>query len=204
MVASSFTAWISSLLIMMPIFLLALTVHEFSHAAVATILGDSTARRSGRLTLNPLAHIDPYGLLFLIFFRVGWAKPVPFDPRNFRYPRLDAILTAFAGPLSNMITAWALLVWRTYGASHPMLVSFLTLGAWVNVMLGVFNLLPVPPLDGGHLLDVLCRDRFPEFVLFLRRYSFFIIIILFYLPQTRLMFIQAIQTVLHFIEQLVP
>ena len=91
---------------LIPAFLIVLSVHECAHAFTALLLGDDTAKKMGRLTLNPLAHIDPMGLLFLIIFRIGWAKPVRFDQRNFKHPRLYSVLTAFAGPVSNFVLAF--------------------------------------------------------------------------------------------------
>ena len=88
-----------------PPFLIAVVLHELAHAVAATVLGDDTPRRAGRLSLNPFRHIDPIGLLFLLIFRIGWAKPVPFDPRNFKYPRFYAVLTGLAGPFTNFVLA---------------------------------------------------------------------------------------------------
>ena len=104
--AHAFVEFVAQAAIMLPAFLIALTFHEFCHALMATYLGDPTARRAGRLTLNPVAHVDPFGLLFLVLFRIGWAKPVPFDQRNFKYPKLYSILTALAGPASNLFLAF--------------------------------------------------------------------------------------------------
>jgi Zn-dependent protease len=133
-------------------FLMALTFHEFCHALAATLLGDPTAKRLGRLTLNPLAHIDPLGMLLLILVGFGWAKPVPFDARYFTHPRLYSILVACAGPLANFVLAFLCLVILNH-LPAGMISNFLQISAWINVMLGVFNILPFPPLDGSHFIS---------------------------------------------------
>ena len=193
---------LASMAIIIPAFLLALSFHEFSHALVATLLGDTMARRAGRLTLNPMAHIDPLGLLFLIVFRIGWARPVPFDPTNFKRPRIDAVLTAFAGPLSNLILAILGLFALKYLPVGLMtkvvamtLVQMLKALVYINVMLGVFNMLPLPPLDGSHLLHALLMAKFPRFVFWIWRYSLFILLLIFMLPFTRFALIKLIMTV---------
>ncbi|MFH0898794.1 MAG: site-2 protease family protein [bacterium] len=178
--------------IIIPSFLIALSFHEFSHALTATVLGDNTPKRMGRLTLNPLAHIDFLGLLFLIVFKIGWAKPVVFNNNNFKHPRLYTILTALAGPLSNFILALAcfyVLAYFPVTIFPPALsLAFRQIFeaiAWVNIMLGVFNALPIPPLDGSHVLTALLIRRFPSVIMWFYRYSLFILIALFLLPQTR-------------------
>ncbi|MBM3886766.1 site-2 protease family protein [Candidatus Dependentiae bacterium] len=181
--------WIASISIMVPVFLISLSVHEFSHAIAATFLGDSTPRKQGRLTLNPLAHIDLLGLLFLILVRIGWAKPVIFDARNFKHPKTYSLLTAFIGPLSNFVMALAsmytlkllptvilpIAVNKTFTQIFQAMVG-------INIMLGVFNLLPIPPLDGGHLLMVFLNEYAPEAAEWVYRYSFFILLAFLLLP----------------------
>ena len=157
--------------IMLPAFLAALSFNEFSHALAATFFGDPTPKKQGRLTLNPIAHVDLLGLFCLIFFRFGWAKPVMFDQRNFKHPRLYSVLTALAGPLANFILALLALYCLKYGVllglSQTALLTFKQIFvaiAYVNVMLGVFNLLPIPPLDGSHILMVFLVDKYPEII----------------------------------------
>lgn len=130
--------------------LLAITVHEFSHAWVANYLGDPTAKRAGRVTLNPLAHLDPLGTIMLLLVRFGWGKPVPINPNNFKNPRLGSALTALAGPISNFLLANLLaLVYRLASLNGTAAGTFIVLAIYLNLVLMVFNLLPVPPLDGS-------------------------------------------------------
>lgn len=196
---------------LIPAFLISLSVHESSHALMAYVLGDNTAKKRGRISLNPFVHIDPWGLLSLIVFRIGWARPVTFDPRNFKRPKLYSVLTAFAGPASNILLAvFVLLILRFLPlAMMPIgiaitLQKLLTFTAQISVMLGVFNLMPIPPLDGSHLLTVLLADRFPQFVFWLYRYSFLILIVLiFFVPGTREGLLFLINAVYKFLYTLV-
>jgi Zn-dependent protease len=147
------------LLIKIPPLLLAVTVHELAHGLVADRLGDPTARLQGRLTLNPIPHIDPLGALAFIIAGFGWAKPVPVNAYNLRHPVRDMALVAAAGPVSNFVLAFAgLLAFRLLPPIEAMpflLVPIKQMIRFVflfNVGLGVFNLIPLPPLDGGHFL----------------------------------------------------
>ena len=147
--------------------LLALTVHEFAHALAANRLGDNTAKNEGRLTMNPLPHLDPIGTVMLFFSGLfGWAKPVPFNPGNFRNPVRDTTLVALAGPLSNLLTALALLLlfkllvfvkfFNWVPLSYDTLdtiVHIFRLSILVNISIAVFNMLPFPPLDGFKVLS---------------------------------------------------
>jgi len=135
-------------------FLLAIAFHEASHAYVADRLGDPTARLQGRLTLNPLAHLDLFGTLAFLLIRIGWAKPVPVNPLNFKNPALDEIKVALAGPASNILFAiLAAFLFNTAGRVTGGFVAELFLAAvYVNLLLAFFNLLPIPPLDGSKLL----------------------------------------------------
>ena len=129
----------------------AVTIHEFSHALAADKLGDPTPRLNGRLTLNPLAHLDPLGTLSLLIARVGWGKPVPIDPYNLARPRRDAALISLAGPGSNLILAFVLSLFIRVLPS-PLLATLIVPIITINVSLAIFNLLPVPPLDGAKIL----------------------------------------------------
>ena len=142
--------------------LLSITFHETCHGLVANWLGDPTAKNDGRLTLNPLKHVDLVGLAMLVIFRFGWAKPVPVDARNFRHPKRDMVLTALAGPLSNLVLAlaalmveWILrLLFSLYSAPEalwylPLLLEYV---AVISIGLAVFNIIPISPLDGSKVL----------------------------------------------------
>jgi Zn-dependent protease len=152
--------------------LVALTIHEFAHGYVAYRLGDDTAKSYGRLTLNPIKHLDPFGALCMILFHFGWAKPVPINPRNFENPRKGFALTAIAGPATNLVVGFFtaffyLLCWSTFRSSSSVFVNnlqintliFLMYFFTINVGLGIFNLIPVPPFDGSRILNVILPER---------------------------------------------
>ncbi|ABB14210.1 site-2 protease family protein [Carboxydothermus hydrogenoformans] len=141
--------------VMLPGIIVGLTIHEFSHALVATSLGDDTPRREGRLTLSPLSHIDPVGVLLLLIAGFGWAKPVPVNPYNFRGdPRNGMALVALAGPLSNFVLAFIIVLFLAFGGINlPYAWEIGITAVAINVSLGVFNLLPVFPLDGEKIFN---------------------------------------------------
>jgi Zn-dependent protease len=154
--------FLQNLVLMAPALLLAVTIHEVAHGVVADRLGDPTARRLGRLTLNPLPHIDVLGALAFILAGFGWAKPVPVDVRHFRRPLRDMACVAAAGPLSNFAVAFVgLVVWAVLPqlvalpfVARP-LTGMLYYVYQFNLALAIFNLIPLPPLDGGHFLPYL-------------------------------------------------
>lgn len=151
--------FVARLLLQIPALLLAVTVHELAHGLVADRLGDPTARLQGRLTLNPLPHIDPLGAIAFVLAGFGWAKPVPVNAYNLRHPRRDMALIAAAGPLSNFVLAFlGLVAWHLLpGLGGPAFVltpvdGILRYVFLFNLGLAIFNLIPLPPLDGGHFL----------------------------------------------------
>jgi len=152
-------AFLQRLVLQIPALLIAVTVHELAHGFVADRLGDPTARSLGRLTLNPLPHIDPVGALAFVLAGFGWAKPVPVNARYFRNPLRDMSRVAAAGPIANFLAAFAalvlLLALRPTGLLPDTGLRMLTYVYSYNLILGIFNLIPLPPLDGGHFLPYL-------------------------------------------------
>ncbi|MBI5077723.1 site-2 protease family protein [Candidatus Falkowbacteria bacterium] len=167
-----FVVWLFAIVVV-------LTIHEFSHALAATLLGDPTAKAAGRLTLNPLSHISWLGFFMLLLVGFGWGNPVPFNPYNLRFPRFGPAIVALAGPLSNLILA-AIFIFSfrwIFPDLHPLflinagsanlpaelnlLAIFLSLATFLNLTLAIFNLIPIPPLDGSKILfSVLSDARF--------------------------------------------
>ncbi|MFD0050814.1 site-2 protease family protein [Actinomycetes bacterium NPDC127524] len=179
--------------------LIAFTFHEFSHAYVAYKFGDPTAKNQGRVTLNPVSHLDPFGTLLLLVAGFGWARPVPVNHFNFKRPRLAGILVSFAGPLSNLLLAvFALLIWYILVASGadadmPFYVtSFFNTFYQLNIVLFVFNMLPLPPLDGYRILqDLAPRDIRAKMTQY-EGYGSLIFLILILIPQLNSYTIQPI------------
>ena len=158
-------------LMWLPIIMISLSFHEASHAFIAYKLGDSTAKNFGRVTLNPVKHLDPIGFISMLIVGFGWAKPCPVNTRNFNHPRKGMAITALAGPVSNLILAvgFTFLLALNYiaimatGAAAPLafryIFLFLYYGIYLNISLAVFNLIPVPPLDGSRILGLLLPDK---------------------------------------------
>ena len=167
---SNFTnpSYIIQILLSIPVVLFSLSFHEASHAYAAHKLGDDTAKNLGRLTLNPFKHLDPFGAIAMLLVGIGWAKPVPIMTRNFRKPKLGMIISAAAGPLSNLILSiiGALLYvpfWWFIGSSNAFTYAislFLYLFHYMNLALAIFNLIPVPPLDGSRVLFGFLPDKY--------------------------------------------
>ena len=167
-----------ALLLFLPALIIAITIHEFAHAFLADRLGDPTPQLQGRLSLNPLKHLDPVGSLMLLFFRFGWGKPVEFDPYNLRHPRRDAALISLAGPAVNLVLATLLALILKFSPSSLFSV-FLIPVILININLAIFNLLPVPPLDGAKILyGFLPRDWADEYNDFMGRYGTVLLILL--------------------------
>ncbi len=180
--------------------LLCIMVHEISHGLAAYALGDRTAKEQGRLSLNPLRHIDWIGLAMLLLFHFGWAKPVQVDMRHFRHPKRDMAITALAGPASNFVLA--ILFLFLYGLLYsPCTGSFL--GGWLlallnstvylSIALGLFNLIPFPPLDGSKILFSFLPDRVYVRFMMLERYGMVVLIVL-VLLLNRVFTVSPIQT----------
>lgn len=163
--------------------------HEVSHGVVALKLGDPTAKNAGRLTFNPIRHIDLWGLLMMAIFKFGWAKAVPVDMRNFKHPVRDMAITAAAGPISNLVLAFfalciragALYVnYRTGGLISGFVVEFFEYVAILSVGLAVFNVIPIPPLDGSKVLNALLPKEVYYKILRYERYGFLVMILVLY------------------------
>lgn len=175
-----------TLVMVLPVILFSLTIHEVSHGYVAFLMGDPTAKASGRLSLNPIKHLDPIGTLFPIVMAIsgmpaiGWAKPVPINPHYFKDPRRGMMFVGFAGPLSNFVMAFAAamvagLTFNGGGFFFQMAMFALT----INVALGIFNLIPVPPLDGSRVVSGLLSPALNYKYMKLEKYGLLIMIVMF-------------------------
>lgn len=174
---------LASMIYRVPALLFAITIHEYAHAAVADSEGDPTARFMGRLTFNPMAHMDPVGALLLIMTGFGWAKPVTVNPTNFRHGRSSRIKVAFAGPAANLFLCFlACLVFTLMAKFHmlsPTVSHFLMSMVYINVWFAFFNLIPIPPLDGSQILEeLLPYNRLWDYRNVVDRYGFLILIAL--------------------------
>jgi Zn-dependent protease len=177
-----------SFILSLSIFFIAIIIHEISHGWIAYKFGDPTARYSGRLTLNPIAHIDPFGTLILPLmliimgspFVFGWAKPVPVNFYNLKNPKRDMIWVGLAGPVANIIFAIVLSIIKTI--NFPLFIhKVLILGIWINLILAVFNLIPIPPLDGSRILFGLLPYQYSIRYARIEPYGFIIIFALIFL-----------------------
>lgn len=174
--------WIN-LLYFLPGIIIALSFHEFAHAFVAHLVGDDTARNMGRMTVNPLAHLDPIGFISMIFLGFGWAKPVPVTPRNYRGNKRSAdILVSLAGITMNFLLAMFFMfllylltyTFKVYNETAALMIMYAVMS---NLSLMVFNLIPIPPLDGSHVLeDLLIKHTGPKPFMFMRQYSMYLLL----------------------------
>ncbi len=175
------------LIAVIPGIIIAMVIHEYAHARVAVALGDFTPRLQGRLTLNPAAHIDVFGLLMLFLVHFGWAKPVQINPYNFRNPRRDDILVSLAGPAANLIVAFIAAFIFVFMLKNDLVVSdgmrtVLSLIVIVNINFAIFNMIPIPPLDGSHVLKQLLPYELAIRYETIERYSMLILIIFLMTP----------------------
>ncbi len=175
-----------TLLLIAPPILLALTFHEYAHAYVADKYGDDTAKQSGRLTLNPLAHLDPLGTIMIFIVHFGWAKPVPVNPYKLKNPKKDMLWISASGPLANMILALMSgillrFIYSIVGAPDQhsiigVLIFMVVMSMQINLALAIFNVLPIAPLDGSKILFGLLPSKHEGKIYFLNRYGPFILI----------------------------
>lgn len=172
-----FVAWLVAIVY-------AITVHEFSHAFAGHLQGDTTAEDEGRLTLNPLAHLDWLGFALMVLVGFGWGKPVPFNPHQLKYKRLGPALVGFAGPISNLLSVvifgvlLKILVMTQILGAESLLFTLISFLIEINVVLMIFNLLPIPPLDGSKVLYAFLGIKHLNVIAWLERYGIWLLIIL--------------------------
>lgn len=163
----------------LPGLFMAIIFHEVAHGYMAYKLGDPTAKNAGRLTLNPLKHIDLIGFIFMLIFRFGWAKPVPVNSMYFKNRKRDMILVSLAGPFTNFLSALILSLIISVGIiRNKIILQILIIAIWYNIMLGIFNLLPFPPLDGSKVVASLLPTKYEYYFYKNQRYLNLILIIL--------------------------
>ena len=168
------------MLLAVPALMISLAFHEYAHAKAADLQGDTTPRQAGRLTLNPLAHIDPVGLIVFWIFRFGWAKPVPINPYRFKDKRFGTVIVSLAGPLTNFVLAFAATVLYRSGvfAFNQAAETIVIMLIIYNASFGLFDLIPIPPLDGSHVLKGLLGRKFPAFFRELESFGMIILLVL--------------------------
>lgn len=158
--------------------LIAIIPHEYAHALAAWAFGDETAKKSGRLSFNPLHHIDPMGLLFMVVFRVGWAKAVPININEFRNRKLGLFVVSIAGVMMNLLIALiAAIIFVKLALNNSVFAGLFQEILWYNVMLAIFNLVPLPPLDGSKILMAFFPSEVQDFILENERYIYVLLIV---------------------------
>ena len=154
---------LSNLLVSLVGIAIAISIHEFGHAYSAHLLGDDTAKYNGRMTLNPAKHLDPLGIIMLLIFNIGWAKPVPVNPNNFKNYKIGNVIVSLSGALGNLVGAIACGLIAKYSDMYAISTIFST-AMWMNIGFGAFNLLPIPPLDGWGVISSLLPYKYNEFI----------------------------------------
>jgi len=200
-----FGSFLMNMIAGLPGIIIAMVIHEYAHARVAVALGDFTPRMMGRLTLSPMAHLDPIGLLMLLVAHFGWAKPVQINPYNFENPRRDDILVSVAGPAANLLTAFVTLLVIVFMAKLDLPMSdgmylvfnFIMI---ININFAIFNMLPIPPLDGSHILKQLLPYELSQKYEELERYSMLFLIIILMTPILSYVFVPIQRLVLGFFQ----
>lgn len=175
------TMYLIQKLMAVPVLIISLVLHELAHGYAAFVMGDRTAKSSGRLSLNPLNHIDWFGFLMLLIAGIGWAKPVPVNMMQFKDPKKGMAFTALAGPLMNVLLTFVSLLFYALGQIYGFneyVILFFYIMAYYNAVLAMFNLLPIPPLDGSKIFFALLPDRYYYKLMVYERYGMVIIIIL--------------------------
>ncbi|MCX8130197.1 MAG: site-2 protease family protein [Clostridia bacterium] len=204
---------IQRMLLTIPGILIGLSFHEFAHAFASDRLGDPTPRSQGRLTLSPRAHIDILGFLFILFARFGWAKPVQVNPRYYKNPGRDEIIVSLAGPAMNFVVAVFFtilmkisLVFDLYSlmgeTAFSILLTLFGYTIWINIMLLVFNLIPIPPLDGYHVIANFVPYRYRDALFKIEQYSMFILIIFVLSPLSRIVIGKPVEFIYNFLYSL--
>ena len=176
------------------ILLYSIILHEIAHGKVAEMMGDDTARMYGRLTLNPITHLDLFGTLLPIFLLLsgapiifGWAKPVPINPYNFTDYKKGMIWVSSAGIITNLMVAWILAILVKFVPFPAIIAHALIFGVRINIVLAVFNLLPIPPLDGSRLFQMLLPSPYSDFISRLEPYGFFVLLLILIFPPTQIL-----------------
>jgi Zn-dependent protease len=190
------TQYLLMILYLLPAFVIALSFHEAAHAWMANRMGDPTAKNLGRLTLDPTKHIDLVGIISFLIIGFGWAKPVPTNPRNYYNYKKANILVALAGVTTNLILSFVFyfvlfIVMNVFGVTSQIIITILYYIVMMNIVLCVFNLIPIPPLDGHHLISGLIARRSPKFYMYYMRYGRYLLIVL--------VFSQALSSLLYYV-----